>query len=174
MSHFVVDIESDGPCPPLYSMVSVGVVKVTEELDKTFYGETAPISEFYNPEALAISEIDRITHLTYPNAKKTIRELYQWVKDNNTGGRPIFWSDNLAFDWGYINYYFHKYCNDNPFGWSGRRIGDVYCGLNKDAYSKWKHLRKTKHTHNPVDDAMGNAEVLLHMKNNMGFKIGFK
>jgi len=33
------------------------------------------------------------------------------------------------------------------------------------------HLRKTKHTHNPVDDAKGNAEALLALKNEMGLKI---
>ena len=39
---------------------------------------------------------------------------------------------------------------------------------------EWKRkLRKTKHTHNPVDDAMGNAEALLAMKE-MGLKIGLK
>lgn len=35
----------------------------------------------------------------------------------------------------------------------------------------FKHLRKTRHTHNPVDDAMGNAEALLHMKEAMGLEI---
>jgi hypothetical protein len=32
-------------------------------------------------------------------------------------------------------------------------------------------LRKTKHTHNPVDDAKGNAEALLHMIENMELRI---
>lgn len=35
-----------------------------------------------------------------------------------------------------------------------------------------RFLRKTKHTHNPVDDAIGNAEALLQMKD-MGLKISF-
>jgi hypothetical protein len=37
---------------------------------------------------------------------------------------------------------------------------------------EWKKLyRKTKHTHNPVDDAIGNAEALLAFKNKLGLKI---
>ena len=36
-------------------------------------------------------------------------------------------------------------------------------------FDNFKHLRKTKHTHNPLDDARGNAEAMLAMKN-MGFK----
>ncbi len=41
-----------------------------------------------------------------------------------------------------------------------------------DMFTNFKHLRKTKHTHNPVDDAIGNAEALLEMKQ-MGLKISF-
>jgi len=40
----------------------------------------------------------------------------------------------------------------------------------KDTFATFKHLRKTKHTHHPVDDARGNAEALLAMKN-MGLTI---
>jgi hypothetical protein len=40
----------------------------------------------------------------------------------------------------------------------------------KDVFQNFKHLRKTEHTHNPVDDARGNAEALLAMKE-MGLKI---
>jgi hypothetical protein len=41
----------------------------------------------------------------------------------------------------------------------------------KDTRENFKHLRKTKHTHHPVDDAMGNAEALLRMRDEMGLKI---
>jgi hypothetical protein len=41
----------------------------------------------------------------------------------------------------------------------------------KDSFASFKHLRKTKHTHHPVDDAKGNAEALLHMKESLGLKI---
>jgi hypothetical protein len=69
----------------------------------------------------------------------------------------------------------HKYCGKNVFGFSGRRIGDLYCGLVKDASKnqEWKRkYRITKHTHNPVDDAMGNAEALLTMQK-LGLRIKF-
>ena len=49
---------------------------------------------------------------------------------------------------------------DNPFGHSGRRIGDFWAGLTgTGATQGWKRLRKTAHDHNPVNDAMGNAEA---------------
>ena len=82
----------------------------------------------------------------------------------------MFFSDNLAFDWQFVNWYFHTYLGRNPFGWSGRRIGDLYCGMVKDAHATWKHLRRTEHDHHPVNDARGNAEVLLQLVD-MGLKL---
>jgi hypothetical protein len=40
-----------------------------------------------------------------------------------------------------------------------------------DVFKNFKHLRKSAHTHHPVDDARGNAEALLTMKNKMGLKL---
>lgn len=169
MSLIIVDIESDGPVPPLYSMVCFGAVIVEPSLEKTFYGTTAPISEKWIPEALAISGITRKEHLDFEDPKTTMENFANWIEENSKG-RPIFMSDNNGFDWQWINYYFHYYLGRNPFGYSSRRIGDLYCGMQKDFYSKWKHLRKTKHDHNPVNDAKGNAEAILQMAK-QGLKI---
>jgi len=94
-----------------------------------------------------------------------------WLEEQSKG-RPVFVSDNVAFDWQFINYYFHRFLGRNPFGFSGRRIGDLYAGLMKDAYkaTEWKKFRVTEHTHNPVDDARGNAEALKKFKE-LGLKI---
>lgn len=173
MSYYVVDVETDGASPMRSSMVCFGAVKVTDKLDETFYGEVAPINNTWNPEALAISGFSREEHKKFPLPAMTIRKFHDWVLQTNEGGRPIFWSDNLAFDWMWMACYFDMLNMENPFGWSGRRIGDVYTGFYKEPNKKWKHLRKTKHTHHPVDDAKGNAEVLLHMKNDLGIKFKF-
>lgn len=90
----------------------------------------------------------------------TFVRFRQWLREVGDGS-PKFISDNPAYDWQWINYYFHKYFGTNPFGHSARRIGDFYAGLVGDfgAASKWKKLRVTKHDHNPVHDALGNAEA---------------
>lgn len=172
MSYIVVDVEADGEYPEEfsgYSMVCFGAIVVEPNLSKTFYGKTKPISRFWNSEALAISGFTREEHLKFAEPLEVMINFDKWIKEN-TVDHPIFISDNLAFDWQWINYYFHKYLKKNPFGYSGRRIGDLYCGMKMDTRIKWKHLRQTKHTHNPVDDAKGNAEVLLQMKD-MGLNI---
>jgi|SRR3990172_319652 len=165
MSLFVIDVEADGPCPGLYSMVCFGAVQLTN-LSNTFHGRTAPISDNWQPDALAISGFTREQHLGFSLPVKTIRDFAVWLATSNQKGRPIFVSDNVAFDWQFINYYFHAFIGHNPFGYSGRRIGDIYAGLKKDIMrtTDWKKLRKTEHTHNPVDDARGNAEALLEFR----------
>jgi hypothetical protein len=173
VSYYVVDVEADGPSPARHSMVCFAAVKVSD-LSKTFYGETAPISPVWDPESLSISGVTREQHLTFPEPLTTMYQFYDWVLENNTNSKPIFISDNPAFDWGWINFYFHKYLpvSGNPFGYSARRIGDLYCGMMGDSHAKWKHLRDTPADHNPLNDSIGNAEVLLKMKE-MGLKIKF-
>lgn len=93
-----------------------------------------------------------------------------WLKAN-CGNRCTFVSDNNGFDWQFINWYFHHFVGNNPFGFSSTNLGSLYKGLAKDTSVNFKHLRKTKHTHHPVDDARGNAEALLTMRDTMGLKI---
>ncbi len=169
----MVDIESDGPIPGDFSMISFGAVLVDEHLDRTFYGQLRPISEVYNKDALAVSGFTREETLQFNEPKTVMLDFKNWIIENSKG-RPIFISDNNGFDWMFICWYFHHFIQENPFGYSSRRLSDLFCGLEKDTFAKWKHLRKTLHTHNPVDDAMGNAEVLLMMKQEMDLKISLK
>lgn len=160
MSIYIVDVEADGPCPDLYSMVSFGAVKL-DDLDCTFYGKVRPISDHYISEALAVSGFSRKEHETFDEPGYTMGMFRNWIEDT-TIGSPVFVSDNPAFDWQFINYYFHRFSSKNPFGFSARRIGDFAAGLNRNwrDSSSWKKYRITRHTHNPVDDAIGNAEAL--------------
>jgi len=146
-------------------MVCFGAVIFDDRLDKTFYGRPRPISERFIPEALEVSGFTREQHMEFDDPKAVMEKFASWLAEHTTG-RPVFVSDNVAFDWQFINYYFHRFLERNPFGFSGRRIGDIYAGLVKDASkaTEWKKYRVTAHTHNPVDDAKGNAEALRKFK----------
>lgn len=175
MSFISVDVESDGPIIGRHSLVCFGAVVVEPTLSRTFYGQLKPISDEYVPEALAVSGFTRQQHEQFDEPMMVMQRFAEWLNENSTG-RPVFISDNPAFDWQFINWYFHTYCGVNPFDFSARRIGDLYCGMKMDASlnNEWKKkLRRTNHDHNPVNDAMGNAEAILQMKE-MGLKIGLK
>ena len=173
MTIISVDIESDGPIPGDYSMISFGAVIVDPQLDKTFYGQLKPISNRWIPEALSVSGHSREETLRFSDPSDVMSAFDSWLSQH-CKGRPFFFSDNNGFDWQFINWYFHHFLGKNPFGHSSNNIGSLYKGLVGDMFKNFKHLRKTQHTHHPVEDAMGNAEALLHMKNEMGLKISLK
>ena len=160
MANIIVDIEADGPVPGLYSMVSFGAVVLDDKLNRTFYGKTKPISDRWIPEALAVSGHSREEHLNFDDPKKVMTEFKEWLLSVKKGNRLYFWSDNNGFDFAFINYYFHLTLGENPFGWSSQNLNSFYKGLVQDRYASFKKLRTTKHTHNPVDDAMGVAEAM--------------
>lgn len=170
MSYIMVDVEADGPIPGDYSMVCFGAIVVEPSLTKTFYGQTKPISEKWIPEALAISGFSREETLSFDDPKTVMQNFADWIAEHGQD-RPLFISDNNGFDWGYINWYFHHFLGRNPFGFSSTNLGSLYKGLVKDVFKSFKHLRKTRHTHHPVDDAKGNAEALLAIKEKYGLKI---
>ena len=170
MSFISVDIESDGRIQGINSIVCFGAVVIEPSLSKTFYGKIRPISDQWEPDALAVSGFSREEHSTFDEPEKVMKEFEQWIHENSIGS-PVLMADNNGYDAAWISYYFNVFNNkNNPFGWSSRRIGDLFCGMKNDAYFKWKQFRETKHTHMPVDDAKGNAEVVLKMKE-MGLKI---
>jgi len=170
MSYIMVDIEADGPIPEDYSMISFGAVIVEPSLSKTFYGKLRPLSEQWNAEALKVSGFTREETLGFNDPKSVMERFAVWIEENSKG-RPIFISDNNGFDWQFINWYFHHFLGQNPFGFSSMNLGSFYKGLLRDTSKNFKHLRKTKHTHNPVDDAMGNAEALLELAREFGLKM---
>lgn len=173
MAYVMIDIESDGPIPGDYSMISFGAVIVDKSLDKVFYGKLKPISEKFIPEALAVSGHTREETLTFEDPKKVMAEFSDWIKSNCIG-KPIFISDNNGFDWMFICWYFHHYIGENPFGYSSQNLGSLYKGIVRDMFQNFKHLKITPHTHNPVDDAKGNAEALLTIIEDFDLKINLE
>jgi len=174
MSYISVDVESDGPIISQNSLVCFGAVLIDKEhkLDKTFYGQIKPVSDKFDPEALAISGFSREEHEAFDDPSMIMWRFKDWM-DEHGKGRAILVSDNNGYDASWINYYFMNYLGSNPFGWSSRRIGDMFAGFMNDPYYKWKKHRGTVHNHNPVNDAKGNAEALIWLQK-QGYKIKFR
>jgi hypothetical protein len=156
----MVDVESDGPIPGDYSMICFGAVIVDSTLRTRFYGRLKPISEKWIPDALAVSGHSREETLQFDDPKVVMDQFRNWLGEH-CRGHAMFISDNNGFDWQFINWYFHHFLGENPFGFSSTNLGSFYKGLVGDTGKSFKHLRRTKHTHNPVDDAVGNAEAFL-------------
>lgn len=166
---FAFDVEADGPCPGLYSMVSIGIVEMSSQgLGAQFYGQFKPISDLWIPQALSVSGFSRAQTLQFPDPLLELQRLEQWL-GLQSNERAVLVSDNPAFDWQWINYYCHRFLKHNPFGHSARRIGDVYAGFQGklSETNGWKKWRKTKHTHNALEDAKGVAEGWIALSKNL-------
>jgi hypothetical protein len=169
-NHVVLDVESDGPCPGLFNMISFGLVSVADPM-RSFLGEVAPILD--SPGIAAAREVSGISFATqkaYPDAQAVMIAARDWLAGLTSGKRVIIWSDNPAFDWQFWNWYCHRHLGENPAGFSARRIGDLDAGRRGEPLTTnaWKKRRESAHTHNPVDDARGNVEALRWILQQMG------
>lgn len=170
--YVMVDVETDGPIPGDFSMLAIGAVVVEDGLERTFKRYLMPISDKYEPEALAVGGFTREMTMTDPKFIPpgiAMAEFEEWLSSLKI--RPIFIADNNGFDWMFVCWYFHHFRGSNPFGFSSQNLNSLYKGLTRDTFASFKHLRKTKHDHDPVNDAKGNAEALLHMAGNMGLRL---
>lgn len=173
---FVVDIEADGPNIWRHSMVWFGAVVLTEGLTETFEGKVKPITQEFLPQALAVTSLCRSDTLLFPLATETMPRFKQWVLESTRPGTtPQVWSDNNGFDLARLNYYLDRFAGGTPFGHSSRNLSDQHKGLVAGAQhagrplpqslrQSFTCLQKTPHDHNPVNDALGNAEALLQLR----------
>jgi DNA polymerase III alpha subunit (gram-positive type) len=165
----MVDVEADGPIPGKYSMIELGAVAVESSLDRTFHAKLRPISDEYDSEALAVTGYKREQVLSFDDPKEVMNNFEEWINETSPK-HPIFISDNNGFDWMFVCWYFHTFLGRNPFGYSSQNLNSLYKGLTKNIFGTFKHLRRTPHDHNPVNDAKGNAEALLTLIKKYGLE----
>ena len=165
-----VDIETSGPCPPAYSMLSIGACLVGD-LGMSFYAELRPISEQVVAEAIKVLG----KPLAYFAAngrevKVAMAEFDTWVKSVSQGRSPVFVGFNAAFDWAFINWYFHTYLGRNPFGIGPIDIKSYFMGLKGGTWEDTRSSRiparfkgSVEQTHNALDDARSQAQMFERM-----------
>jgi DNA polymerase III epsilon subunit-like protein len=170
MSWVMVDIEADGPIPGDYSMISLGAVVVDQLLDKRFYTTLKPISDRFVPSALKVCGFTHEETLGFTNPRIAMSNFRKWI-DENSIGRPMFISDNNGFDWMFTHWYMIHFFGDDPFGHSSTNLGSLYKGCVRNFRENFKHLREQKHTHNALDDAVGNAQALLIINNKFSLRM---
>ena len=152
MSLIFVDVEATGLSPFSGVMTEFGAVE--HKSRATFHGV------LWDSEPDPANPAKPVIKGKHHDEKQVFLKLESWLTQVSKG-RHIFVSDNPAYDFQWISYYTDKHLGYNPFGHSGRRIADFWAGLQGDWSNtqKWKKYRVTPHDHNPVNDALGNAEA---------------
>ncbi|AKH37828.1 MULTISPECIES: 3'-5' exonuclease [Nitrosomonas] len=162
-----VDVETSGPIPGKYSLLTIGACVVFDDT-MTFTCKLKPTNRNADPEALAITGLSLDTlEREGIAAAEAIQMFYDWVLHvAGSDGTPIFVGFNAAFDWSFINYYFHYYIDKNPFGFAALDIKSLYMGFTKCSWDQTKSSQISSNlkpkliaTHDALQDARYQAEL---------------
>lgn len=124
LRYFCIDVESSGPVPALYNLLSIGCVAISpgpplapaDEL----YLELRPIFPGFDPGAMQVNGLDRAAlERDGLDPAEALRRLADFVRARlPENGRAIFVGHNAPFDWSMINFAYHHAGLPNPFGYS--------------------------------------------------------
>jgi ribonuclease T len=161
-----VDVETAGPIPGEYSLLSIGACLV-EDGQQVFECLLKPITMHADPKALEISGFT-LGQLQRDGVKpeEAMSQFAAWIAKVSSGRVPVFVGLNAGFDWSFVNYYFHRFHNGNPFGFAPLDIKALFMGATG---CTWKETRssnmvkvlypKLASNHNALDDARAQAEM---------------
>jgi ribonuclease T len=165
-----VDVEAAGPVPPAFSMLSLGAVVVNDP-KKTFYVELKPVNDKFVPDAMKV--VGRTLQdfaKTGRDPKDAMTAFRDWLISVAKAAKPVFVGFNATFDWAFVNFYFHQYLGENPFGFGGIDIKSFYMGMTGCGWEDTRSSRirtelkgPSRHTHNALDDAIEQAEMFQRM-----------
>jgi DNA polymerase III alpha subunit (gram-positive type) len=166
-----VDVETSGPVPGIYSLLSIGACVISEP-NQSIYLELQPDGLKHDPEAVAVTGLD-LTKLENEGLapQAAMLKLEQWLNQiGSAGQKVVFVGLNTPFDWSFINYYFHKYSGSNPFGFTAIDMKAYYMGATGCCWKETKSSQMTARlnpisapNHNALDDARFQGELFALM-----------
>jgi hypothetical protein len=176
--HISVDIEADGPIPGPYSMLAFGLAVAAtfdgetfaphEPAAATFYRELKPISDEFDAAALAVSGLDR-DGLAREGGDPAVamRDAAEWLQTQAAGARLVMVGYPVVFDWMFLHWYFVRFVGKSPFGFSGaldmKTMYQQKARVTLDRAGRSdlppELASRRRHTHNALDDAVGQAEI---------------
>ncbi|MFM0337968.1 3'-5' exonuclease [Paraburkholderia fungorum] len=162
-----VDVETSGPIPGEYSMLSIGACLV-DAPETSFECTLKPLNRNADPDALAVTGFSlQQLEQSGTDPRQAMTDFDAWVKAAcSEGDVPVFIGLNAPFDWSFVNYYFHRFNGENPFGFTALDIKAYYMGV---MGCSWRNTRSSamtgrlhptqKGNHTAVQDAVYQAEL---------------
>ena len=181
--YFSADVETDGPIPGPYSMLSFALVEAgtfdgkkydrSPEIGDHFYAELKPISDAFQPEALVVNKLDR--ERLFREGREPVEVMTaaaEWIQQRSRGGSPVLVAYPLVFDWTWLYWYFIRFCRSgSPFNHS--RCYDIKTALSVKGqrqvvtsgrdYLPTALIPNISHTHNALDDAREQADIFANL-----------
>jgi len=166
-----VDVETAGPNPGSYSLLSIGACLVSDPA-KGFYVELQPVTDASMSGSLQISGLDmdalRSRGLHPVDAMKSFADWLAGVTP--TDGQPVFVALNAPFDWMFVADYFHRFLGRNPFGHKALDMKAFFMGMQGIEWGGTGFEDITHHyqielslPHHALQDARAQAELFRRM-----------
>lgn len=182
-SYFSADVETDGPIPGPYSMLSFALVYAgsfdgrkferPEHYNTIFYQELRPISEKFEVEALRVNGLDRERlRASGVDPREAMIAASRWIQKISGASKPVLVAYPVSFDWTWLYWYFVNFCPDgSPFGYSqcfDIKTALAVKGKQTIATSGRSRIERQlsathRHTHHAIDDAIAQAEIFANI-----------
>ncbi|MFH1330220.1 MAG: 3'-5' exonuclease [Actinomycetota bacterium] len=170
-AYISVDVETAGPAPCAYSLLSLGACLV-DDPERTFYAELQPARLKTDPAALAVSGLT-LEHLAAHGLPpgEAMSRFAAWVGEvTPPGGRPVFVAFNAPFDWMFVADYFRRFEVPNPFGHAALDIKALYMGATGEPWERTTFAAVAAHVglspqlpHHALEDALVQAEAFRRL-----------
>jgi DNA polymerase III epsilon subunit-like protein len=170
-AYISVDIETAGPNPSQFSLLSIGACSVVHP-ENTFYIELQPEIDEMQPESFTIHQLslEELKSRGLP-AREAMVRFEGWLQEVvPPGEKPVFVAFNAPFDWMFVNDYFHRYIGYNPFGHSALDMKAFYMALHGSSwvetamsYVAGRYLNGKQISHNALEDACDQAKIFSGM-----------
>jgi len=161
----IVDVETAGPNPGLYALLSIGACTLHQPRQK-FYVELKPDRELFVSQAMKVNQLS-LTALKDRGspALEAMQAFANWLeKSVPLGSKPIFTAFNAPFDWMFVCDYFLRYLGKNPFGYKALDIKAYFMGLMNTAWENTSHTAISQYygvpeslSHHALEDAVHEA-----------------
>lgn len=174
------DIETDGPIPGDYSMLSLGSAMFSSlgQLVDTFQCNLKPLPGASqhpetmlwwekHPEAWIKSQINQ------ESPKLAMEGYHEWIRSCcNPGDKPVFVGYPASYDFCFVHWYFHHFIGSSPFGFQaldlktyamaalGREFKETY----KSSMPKKWFVDLEEHTHGALQDALEQGKLFFRIR----------
>lgn len=162
-----VDVETAGPIPGEFSMLSIGAC-VVGVAGAEFECTLKPINDKADPAALKVAGLSlEDLRRTGSDPDVAMRSFAEWVERAAAPDcTPVFVGFNAPFDWSFVNYYFHRFTGANPFGFAALDIKALWMGVSGCSWADTRSSRmaeqlepSTRGDHDALHDAQHQAEL---------------
>jgi DNA polymerase III epsilon subunit-like protein len=167
-----VDVETAGPSPAEYSLLSIGACLV-DDRETAFYIELKPLTDNAREESLAVSGLS-IERLTAEGVapEEAMARFDAWIAESTPAGHvPVLVAFNAVFDWMFVDAYFQRFLGRNPFGHTALDVKAYYMGMTGSSWASTSlrvlsplYLDGRPLSHNALGDARDQAELFRRMR----------